>query len=80
LRKFAVTLHFYSPKAYRYVRRKFNNCLPHEKTLVSWYSSVDGSPRFTKEALQILTLKAQAERDKGKEIICSLVFDETAIR
>jgi hypothetical protein len=33
-----------------------------------------------RQGLQILTLKAQAERDKGKEIICSLVFDETTIR
>lgn len=33
IRKFAMTLHFYSGKAYEYVRRKFYNALPHPKTL-----------------------------------------------
>lgn len=29
LRRFALTLHFYSPKAYMYVRDKMNKVLPH---------------------------------------------------
>lgn len=29
LRSFAITLHFYSPKAYNFVRKKFNLALPH---------------------------------------------------
>jgi len=33
LRRFALTLHYYSPRAYNYVRRKMNKCLPHPKTL-----------------------------------------------
>ena len=32
LRCFAMTLHFYSPKAYGFVRRKFCNALPDPKT------------------------------------------------
>ena len=29
LRAFTLTLHFYSPRAYKYVRKMFNTCLPH---------------------------------------------------
>ena len=37
LRSFALTLHFYSPHAYRYVRRMFDTCLPHPRTLEKWF-------------------------------------------
>ncbi|XP_065672043.1 uncharacterized protein LOC136089878 [Hydra vulgaris] len=43
LRTFALTLHFYSAKAYDYVRPSFNNCLPHPDTLRKWYSSINDS-------------------------------------
>ena len=34
---FAVTLHFYSPRVYEYVRSMFYSCLPHVKTISKWY-------------------------------------------
>ncbi|CAB3241886.1 unnamed protein product [Arctia plantaginis] len=37
LRKFALTLYFYSPKAYSYIRSTFNTRLPHPSTLRKWY-------------------------------------------
>jgi hypothetical protein len=77
MRKFAVTLHFYSPRAYCYVRQQFNNCLPHPKTLSRWYSTVAGMPGFTRESFDALALKASSS---NKKIVCSLVFDEMAIR
>lgn len=33
LRTFALTLQFYSSKAYRYVRKTFNNLLPEPSTI-----------------------------------------------
>lgn len=54
LRSFALTLHFYSPHAYRYVRRVFNTCLPHPRTIEKWYSSIDGQPGFTDHAFRAL--------------------------
>lgn len=33
LRSFVLTLYFYSPRAYAFVRKKFNTCLPHPKTI-----------------------------------------------
>ena len=37
LRSFALTLHFYSPHAYRYVRKMSDTCLPQPRTIQSGY-------------------------------------------
>ncbi|KAL4126994.1 hypothetical protein QTP88_011192 [Uroleucon formosanum] len=44
LRKFAMTLHFYSPSAYSYVRTIFSKALPDVSTIRKWYSKLDGLP------------------------------------
>lgn len=80
LRNFAITLNFYSRKAYNYVRSKFNNSLPHPKTISRWFRSIDGSPGFTTEALRALKIKVLAARSENKKILCNLVMDEMAIR
>lgn len=80
LRAFALTLHFYSAKAYNYVRDTFNKSLPHPRTLSRWYQSVDGSPGFTKEAFNALKFRAEESAKKGRTIFCNLVMDEMAIR
>lgn len=77
LRKFAVTLNFYSPKAYTFVRREFNSVLPSPRTLSKWYTNVDAEPGFTKEALNTLTL---ACKNCPYSIYCALSMDEIAIR
>lgn len=64
IRKFALTLHFFSPKAYNYVRNQFNNCLPHSKTLSKWYSVVDAEPGITQEALGMLKIKCAKSTKK----------------
>lgn len=33
LRSFALTMHFYSPKTYKFARKKFYTCLPHIRTI-----------------------------------------------
>jgi len=37
IQNFATSLHFYSPKAYEYVRETFMKILPHESTIRSWF-------------------------------------------
>ena len=80
LRTFAVTLNFYSAKAYRYVRDNFDLCLPHESTIRRWYSTVKASTGFTEEAFKTLEIKVKEEQSKKKEVLVSLVFDEVSIR
>ncbi|CAB4042656.1 THAP domain-containing 9 [Paramuricea clavata] len=60
LRTFAMTLKFYSAKAYKYVRKSFDLGLPHPSVLSSWYTAMDGEPGFTKEALTALKAKVLA--------------------
>lgn len=64
LRAFALTLHFYSPKAYAYVRDTFNTCLPHPSTIRKWYSTINAAPGFTEEAFRVLKEKTQKSDKK----------------
>lgn len=77
LRTFALTLRFYSSRAYDYVRRVFNNLLPAPSTLRAWYKVVDGRPGYTKEALD--NISAWSKR-KQSSIPGTLIMDEIYIR
>ena len=80
LRSFAMTLKFYSAKAYKYVRNTFDLGLPHPSTIRTWYGAVNADPGFTKAAFSALSAKVLAAKRDGQDIICSLMLDEMAIR
>lgn len=77
LKSFSLTLYFYSPCAYEYVRNALDLALPHPNTLRSWYNSVDGNPGFTSEAFSAIS-----ERTKylNSNVYVCLTFDEMAIK
>lgn len=77
LRKFALTLHYYSPKAYTYVRNHFNLCLPHPKSISKWFKSINGNPGFMEEGLRSIS-----ERVKVIDypLVGTLIFYEMSIR
>jgi hypothetical protein len=75
LRSFAITLQFYSAKAYNYIRKKFNNLLPCPSVIRKWFSVVNGHPGFTKEAFQAIQ-----NRTKMSPVLVNIVIDEMAIR
>lgn len=77
LRTFALTLNYYSPKAYNYVRQKFDFSLPHPRTLRKWYESFDGNPGFTNESLNAIKMKVNSV---DGPLYCCLMIDEMAIR
>lgn len=80
IRTFAVTLHFYSPRAYNFVRDKFAKKLPHPRTIREWYKSIDGSPGFTTLSLDLIRKKVIEAQGQGKKIFLALMMDEMAIR
>ena len=80
LRSFAMTLNFYSPRAYKYVRTAFDTRLPHPRTLDKWYHSVEIAPGFTEPSFLSLKSRVDAAKEQGKETYCALVMDEVAIR
>lgn len=75
---FAATLHLFSPKAFNYVRQKLNKCLPRPKTIPKWYSTINNHPGFDAEAFKFLKIKSYNSDEKW--LVCSLVFDEIAVR
>ena len=80
IKSFALTLHGYSPKAYRYVRETFNDILPHEKTLTKWLSKLDVTPGFSHAALCHLKIISESEAANGKCVYTSLSIDEMKIK
>lgn len=72
IKNFAITLNFYSAKAYEYVRTKFDKLLPHPSTIRRWYQGVNGKPGFTKESFLAI--------EKHPDIIWNIVFDEISIK
>lgn len=58
----------------------FKNSLPHPRTILRWYESVNGEPGITKESLNALKLKANEAKLQGKPLLGCLMMDEMAIR
>ena len=44
IKQFAMTLHYYSPPGYDFVRKIF--ALPHESSIRAWAASIDCEPRY----------------------------------
>ncbi|KAE9544215.1 hypothetical protein AGLY_001394 [Aphis glycines] len=67
LKKFALTLNYYSPKAYKYCCTIFK--LPQPTALRSWTSSVNGEPGFFSEVFLFLKILDTENKE------CYLVLD-----
>lgn len=82
VREFCISLHYRSPQSLSFLRKTFENHLPHNKTVVSWYSqsNVNVVPGIHKECVDILKKYASQRTEEGKKMVCALIFDEMAIR
>ena len=80
LKAFALTLQFYSTKAYNYVRKTFKLALPCVRSLRKMYSKVKAGPGFTELAFDMLEKKVEEAKSAGKQVIVSLMLDEMAIK
>jgi hypothetical protein len=76
-RQFACTLHYYSPKAYSFVRSKFKS-MPNPRTIRRWLSAYKGQPGLTEESFN--TISAANASSDSKFKICALTMDEMEIR
>ncbi|KAL2085045.1 hypothetical protein ACEWY4_020563 [Coilia grayii] len=79
MKQFATTLHFYSAKAYDYVREELHLALPHPQTIRKWYSSISADPGFTVASFTALKSHVDEQKKAGKYTICSLMMDEMYI-
>jgi len=79
-KQFAVTLHYYSPAAYHYVRRHFK-LLPCSRTIRSWLTSFDGSPGLTEQSFDTITEKVSVNSAYAWSYkLCALHVDEMEIK
>lgn len=73
LKSFALTLQFYSSKAYPFLRKTFTLALPSQSQIRRWYSKIPADPGFTEPAFNALKLKAEEAKENGKEVLyCAL--------
>lgn len=75
MKEFALTLYFYSPKAYKYLRNN-NFSLPNQSTLRKWVSSFKCSPGF----LEVFLFLKKNVPNKPDLKQVNLVFDAMIIR
>ena len=80
LQSFAMTLHFYSAKAYAYVGECFDLALPHPGTIRTWYNKISADPGFTEASFSAITAYAPDRRKEGKETICAWMMDEMSVK
>ena len=73
IKQFSISLHFYSPKAYQFVRRAFH--LPSPSTIRAWATSVECEPRFLS---QVITYLQNNLKEDNKD--CVLLVDEMSIK
>lgn len=81
VREFCISMHYISPNSLSFLRKTFENHLPSNETVVSWYSqsNVNVVPGIHKECIDILK-KLASQRTTEKKLVCALMFDEMAIR
>jgi len=70
VKKFALTLHFYSPRAYDFLRTIFS--LPAPASISNWTNSVDCSPGFFTDVFDYLSKKSTLDPSYKD---CALIFD-----
>lgn len=82
VRKFALTVHFHSSRSYRFIRRTFNNHLPHISTLKKWYckSLANGNPGISEHGLNTLKNISEKMKTTGEKLIVSVAMDEIYIK
>ena len=73
IKEFAISLHFYSPRAYKFVRKSLN--LPHPATIRSWSVNIECEPGFLKKPFEFVEGKVnEGQKD------CVLMLDEMSIK
>ena len=73
IKEFAISLNFYSPRAYRFLRKSL--CLPHPSTLRAWSASIECEPGFLKKPLLHI-----ADLVKDGQSDCIIIIDEMSIK
>lgn len=80
LKSFVLTLHYYSPRAYTYLRDTFNKTLPDPRTIRRWYADIEGGPGFNQHAIAAIKTKVEEFKKRDITLVGGLLMDEISIR
>ena len=80
IKGFAMTLHYYSARVYKYVRQQFNSSLPHPRQIRRWYTKVVAEPGFTQPSFTALQSAVKSAKENQNEVLCALTMDEMSIK
>ena len=70
VKRFALTLKFYSPKAYDYVRSVFKT-LPHPSSMANWASSIKCDPGFFEDVFREIRSKTEFKKhQRDVPLVC----------
>ena len=75
IKRFALTVHYYSPKAYDYLKSIF--ILPSVNSLSNWASAVNCNPGLFSDVFMDLQSKSRADANFSD---CALLFDGMSIK
>ena len=76
----ALTLQFYSSKAYNFARKTFDLALPQPRCIISLYSKINGHPGFTEGPFLALRARVGQNQQKGSTTVRALMLDEMSRR
>ena len=76
IKRFAFRMHFYSGKGYEFLRNKIPT-LPHPSSLSRWSSNINTKPGMFEDSFIFLEKLCI---EKNETLLCSLMFDEMAIK
>jgi len=77
---FCMTMAGYSARAYEFLRKTAQNCLPCMSTIRNYRKRIDGSPGFSAAALNMITNKVKEMTDQSKKLFVSISCDDMSIR
>lgn len=82
VRQFALTLSYFSPRAYEFVRHIFSNNLPNKSTIRAWYanSDLESHPGINATSIKVLKRMVENKKSTGENLFISICFDEMSIR
>lgn len=77
-----MTLSYFSPRAYDFIRVKFGKNLPHPATIRKWYSTStsNGEPGISKSSIDVLSNLVDELKAENDTVYATLTFDEMSIR
>lgn len=82
MRNFCITLNEIAPAAYKFVRKEFDENVPHPNVIRSWLanSNINAEPGILGSSLETLRLRASEMAANEQKLTGGILFDEMAIR